>query len=60
MGKPDLGNARSRYTENIGISRKLGELKHLSSRGKEINRDSLSSGERTGMSLNRVLRDAGL
>lgn len=30
----------------------LCELKHLSSRGKEINRDSLSSGERTGNSPN--------
>ncbi len=30
-----------------------GELKHLSSQGKESNNDSLSSGERTGNSLNR-------
>ncbi len=49
MGKPSLGNARLRYGENIAISGKLGELKHLSSRGREINRDSLSSGERTGI-----------
>ena len=29
-----------------------GELKHLSSQSKEINRDSLSSGERNGISPN--------
>ena len=29
-----------------------GELKHLSTQGKEINRDSQSSGERNGTSLN--------
>ncbi len=49
MGKPNLGYARLLYGKNIAIWRKLGELKHLSSRGKEIKRDSLSSGERKGI-----------
>lgn len=60
MGEPSSGNALLRYGENIAISRKLGELKHLSSRGKEINKDSLSSGERKGMSPNHKLRFVGL
>ena len=35
----------------------VGELKHLSSRTKERNLDSLSSGERNGNSLNRGSSD---
>lgn len=34
------------------MRRQVGELKHLSSRKKRNRRDSLSSGERTGTSLN--------
>ena len=60
MGKPILSYVRIRYGENIAISRILGELKHLSNQGKEIKRDSLSSGERTGISPNLILRDKGL
>ena len=52
MGKPSSGNAELLYTEYIGIESTLGELKHLSTQGKENNRDSLSSGERKGNSPN--------
>jgi hypothetical protein len=39
--------------ESIAIGREAGELKHLSSRTRERNLDSPSSGERTGTSPNR-------
>ena len=46
---------RSRCTESIGVSRQPGELKHLSTQWKgNQTRDSLSSGERTGTSPNRM------
>ena len=41
--------------ESIGEAEASGELKHLSSPRQEINRDSRSSGERTGSSPNRVV-----
>ena len=37
----------------------MGELKHLSSLTREINRDSRSSGERTGKSPNHPYFDKG-
>ena len=44
-----------------GAGRSLWELKHLSTRGKEIkHRDSPSSGERTGISLNLDIYVRGL
>ncbi len=60
MGKPIRRHGRIRYTENIGVSGELGELKHLSSRGKESKNDSLSSGERKGNSPNHCVRAMGL
>ena len=36
--------------------REVGELKYLSSRRKEINKDALSSDERNGLSPNRLRR----
>ena len=53
MGQPGRGNARSSYTESIGVRGERGEVKHLStSRKRNQIRDSLSSGERTGKSPN--------
>jgi hypothetical protein len=52
MGKPGAGNAASSDVEYIDVGRQPGELTHLSTRGKEINRDSPSSGERKGISPN--------
>ena len=60
MGEPIRSHVLVRCAKYIGTSRLPGELKHLSSQGEEINRDSLSSGERTGISLNHILRDMGL
>ena len=54
MGEPILGNSRISTAEFIGSRGERGELKHLSTLGKENNRDSQSSGERNGKSLNRV------
>lgn len=51
MGEPSIGNLY--YPKNIG--RKHCELKYLSSNGKEIKRDSLSSDERNGKSPNRKI-----
>ena len=48
MGEPNTGNLYCSEME-----RTHGELKYLSSRGKEIKRDSLSSDERNGNSPNR-------
>lgn len=51
MGEPNIGNLY--YPENTG--RTHCELKYLSSNGKEIKRDSLSSDERRGRSPNRKI-----
>ncbi len=53
MGQPGPGNAGSSYPEYIGVRGERGEVKHLSNPRKRNQRDSLSSGERTGNSLNR-------
>src|SRR5215213_3823601 len=52
MGQPGAGNAAPSSAEYIGAGRQARELTHLSTSGKEINRDSPSSGERKGNSLN--------
>ena len=54
MGKPGRGDALSSTTESIGCGGQRRELKHLSTCRKGKRSDFLSSGERTGMSLNRV------
>ncbi len=54
MGKPTAGKPAVSWTEYIGPWRRTGELKHLSTLGTESNSDSLSSGERTGTSPNRL------
>ena len=51
MGEPNTGN---RYC--LQSRRTRGELKYLSSHGKEIKRDSLSSDERNGRSPNHKIR----
>ena len=43
-------NGETHYAEGIVRKRKRGELKHLSTRRKRNQRDSLSSGERKGKS----------
>ena len=52
-GKTRLGEPKSLTSEFIGCKSERRELKHLSSARKRKQRDSRSSGERTGKSLNR-------
>ena len=55
MGEPGWGNAQSSVTESIGdVTRTEGTETSQYLEGKESNRDSPSSGERTGHSLNQV------
>jgi hypothetical protein len=55
MGEPGWGNAHSPVTESIGHgARTEGTETSQYLEGKEINRDCLSSGERTGNSLNQI------
>ena len=54
MGEPNIGNLY--YLLNRGTHC---ELKYLSSNGKEIKRDSLSSGERKGSSPNLEFYSGG-
>jgi hypothetical protein len=55
MGEPGRGNARSSLAEFIGQgTRTEGTETSQYLEGKESNRDSPSSGERTGHSLNQV------
>lgn len=51
MGEPNIGNLY--YPKYIGG--RHCKLKYLSSNGKEIKRDSLSSDERNGKSLNHEI-----
>src|SRR3989442_14621592 len=54
MGEPGWGNAQSSVTEFIGHgTRTEGTETSQYLEGKEIKRDCLSSGKRTGNSLNR-------
>ena len=54
MGEPGWGNAQSSVTEFIGHgTRTEGTETSQYLEGKEIKRDCLSSGERTGKSLNQ-------
>jgi hypothetical protein len=48
------------YPKPLSIGREVGELKYLSSRRQEINRDSLSSDERNGNSPNHFGGVVGL
>jgi hypothetical protein len=55
MGEPGWGNAHSLVTESIGHGARTGGTETSQyPEGKEINRDCLSSGERTGKSLNQI------
>jgi len=55
MGEPGWGNAQSSLTESIGQGTRTGGTETSQYlEGKEINRDCLSSGERTGNSLNQA------
>ena len=54
MGKPTAQEVS--HTEYIGMRGEPGELKHLSSSRKDINRDSESSGERNRKSLLVIAR----
>jgi hypothetical protein len=55
MGEPGWGNAQSSLTESIGQGTRTGGTETSQYlEGKEINRDCLSSGERTGISLNQA------
>ena len=55
MGEPGWGNAHSSVTESIGHgTRTEGTETSQYLEGKESNRDSPSSGERTGSSLNQI------
>jgi hypothetical protein len=55
MGEPGWGNAQSSLTEYIGQGTRTGGTETSQYlEGKEIKRDCLSSGERTGNSLNQV------
>ena len=55
MGEPGWGNAQSSVTESIGgATRTEGTETSQYLEGKESKRDCLSSGERTGRSLNRI------
>jgi hypothetical protein len=51
MGQPDPGNAGSFFCSNAGGGERR-EVKHLSTFRSRNRRDSLSSGERRGRSLN--------
>jgi hypothetical protein len=51
-GETHLGKTRVFASEYIGCKGKRSELKHLSRTRKRKQRDSPSSGERTGKSLN--------
>ena len=54
MGQPGPGNTGSSHSEYIGMGGERGEVKHLSTpRKRNQDRDSPSSGERTGKSPNR-------
>ena len=55
MGKPVMVNAVTSMCEYIVHGGERGELKHLSTPGRESKNDFLSSGERTGKSPNHVL-----
>src|SRR5438876_9880029 len=55
MGEPGWGNAHPSVTESIGHgTRTEGTETSQYLEGKESNRDSPSSGERTGSSLNQI------
>ena len=55
MGEPGRSNVRSSLTESIGQgTRTEGTETSQYLEGKESNRDSPSSGERTGTSLNQI------
>ena len=55
MGEPGWGNAQSSLTESIGQGTRTGGTETSQYlEGKESNRDSPSSGERTGSSLNQI------
>ena len=54
MGKPGRGDALSSVTEYIGGGGKRRELKHLSTSRNGKRSDFLSSGERKGISPNRL------
>src|SRR5262249_56118399 len=55
MGEPGWGNAHSSVTESIGHGTRTGGTETSQYlEGKEIKRDSPSSGERTGSSLNQI------
>src|SRR5438034_10444043 len=55
MGEPGWGNAHSSVTESIGHgTRSVWTETSQYLEGKESNRDSNSSGERTGSSLNQT------
>jgi hypothetical protein len=58
MGKPVLNQIRT--LPAFGRRDQLGEVKHLSSRRKRKHRDSLSSGERKGKSLNSFVCQASM
>ena len=61
MGKPGRIHILSLCTEYIGTQSERGELKHLSTcRSRNQFRDSVSSGERTRKSPNRVIYCPGL
>ena len=55
MGEPGRSNVRSSLTESIGQGTRTGGTETSQYlEGKESNRDSPSSGERTGSSLNQI------
>ena len=54
MGQPTSSDVEVFQSEYIGLKGKPRELKHLSNSWRRKNIDFLSSGERTGNSLNRV------
>ncbi len=56
MGQPSQSNVWELHTESIGVQSERGEVKYLSTpRKKSQVRDFLSSDERKGKSLNRLL-----
>ncbi len=61
MGEPGRIHILSLCTQYIGTQSERRELKHLSTcRNRNQFRDSVSSGERTRISPNRVIYDPGL
>ena len=58
MGQPGKSNVLSLYLR--GREKTPDELKHLSSRRKRNQRDSLSSGERKGKRPNQIVYSLGL